>query len=60
MECKATLVIPAGWNDSLENGDPKPLLLYLDDSDMNTADAVEGSCATEPRRFSSETARPHD
>jgi ABC-2 type transport system permease protein len=40
---QATLVIPAGWNESLENGDPKPLLLYLDGSDINTADAVEGS-----------------
>jgi ABC-2 type transport system permease protein len=40
---KATLVIPTGWNESLENGDPKPLLLYLDASDINTADAVEGS-----------------
>jgi hypothetical protein len=40
---RATLVIPAGWNESLENGDPKPLLLYLDGGDINTADAVEGS-----------------
>jgi ABC-2 type transport system permease protein len=40
---QAALVIPAGWNESLENGDPKPLLLYLDGSDINTADAVEGS-----------------
>ena len=40
---KATLVIPAGWNESLENGDPKPLLLCVDASDINTADAVEGS-----------------
>jgi len=40
---KATLVIPTGWNESLENGDPKPLLLYLDASDINTADGVEGS-----------------
>ena len=40
---KATLVIPAEWNQSLENGDPKPLLLYVDASDINTADAVEGS-----------------
>jgi ABC-2 type transport system permease protein len=40
---QAVLVIPAGWTDSLENGDPKPLLLYLDGSDINTADAVEGS-----------------
>ena len=40
---KAALVIPTGWNESLENGDPKPLLLYLDASDINTADAVEGS-----------------
>src|SRR5438093_687734 len=40
---KAALVIPAAWNESLENGDPKPLLLYLDASDINTDDAVEGS-----------------
>ena len=32
-----------GWNESLENGDPKPLLLYLDGGDINTADAVQGS-----------------
>ena len=38
-----TLVIPAGWSDSLKNGDPQPLLLYLDGSDINTASAVEGS-----------------
>ncbi len=40
---QAALVIPKGWNESLENGDPKPLLLYLDNSDINTASAVEGS-----------------
>jgi len=40
---RATLVIPQGWNESLESGDPKPLLLYLDGGDINTADAVEGS-----------------
>src|SRR5437879_10554810 len=40
---RATLVVPQGWNESLENGDPKPLLLYVDGSDINTADAVEGS-----------------
>jgi ABC-2 type transport system permease protein len=40
---QASLVIPAGWSQSLENGDPKPLLLYLDGSDINTASAVEGS-----------------
>jgi ABC-type multidrug transport system, permease component len=39
---QASLVIPAGWNESLENGDPKPLLLYLDNGDINTASAVEG------------------
>jgi ABC-2 type transport system permease protein len=39
---QAALVIPAGWNESLENGDPKPLLLYLDNGDINTASAVEG------------------
>ena len=40
---RGTLVIPQGWNESLENGDPKPLLLYLDGGDINTADALEGS-----------------
>jgi len=40
---KATLVIPVGWADSLNKGDPKPLPLYLDDSDTNTASAVEGA-----------------
>jgi len=39
---KATLVIPVGWTDSLNKG-PKPLPLYLDDSDTNTASAVEGA-----------------
>src|SRR5260370_39922973 len=40
---RATLVIAQGWNESLESGDPKPLLLYLDGSDINTSEAVEGS-----------------
>jgi ABC-2 type transport system permease protein len=40
---QATLVIPAGWSESLANGDPKPLLLSVDGSDINTASAVEGS-----------------
>jgi ABC-2 type transport system permease protein len=40
---QAALVIPEGWNQSLENGDPKPLLLYLNNGDINTASAVEGS-----------------
>jgi ABC-2 type transport system permease protein len=39
---QAALVIPAGWNESLENGDPKPLFLYLDNGDINTASAAEG------------------
>ena len=40
---QAALIIPAGWNESLENGAPKPLLLYVDGGDINTSDAVEGS-----------------
>jgi drug efflux transport system permease protein len=39
---KASLVIPAGWGESLMNGNPKELPLYVDESDINTADAVEG------------------
>jgi ABC-type multidrug transport system permease subunit len=39
---KAALVIPAGWGDSLQKGNPVQLPLYLDGTDINTADAVEG------------------
>ncbi len=40
---KGALVIPGGWSQSLVNGDPKPLVFYLDGSDTNTADLLEGS-----------------
>ena len=40
---KATLIIPQGWSESIDKGDPKPVPLYLDDSDTNTASAVEGA-----------------
>jgi ABC-2 type transport system permease protein len=40
---QAALVIPAGWSESLQNGDPKPLPIYLDGSDTNTANEIEGS-----------------
>jgi len=39
----ASLVLPAGWSDSLAKGDPQPLILYLDGSDTNTGSALEGS-----------------
>ena len=40
---QAALVVPAGWSETLASGDPKPLILYLDGSDTNTADALKGS-----------------
>ena len=40
---KASLIVPAGWSDSLSKGDPKPLPLYLDGSDTNTAATLEGA-----------------
>src|SRR5204863_7189356 len=40
---QAALIIPPGWSDSLANGDPVPLRLYLDGSDTNSADFLEGS-----------------
>ena len=42
-DVQATLVIPAGWSRSLSEGDPKPLMVYLDGSDTNTALQLEGS-----------------
>jgi ABC-2 type transport system permease protein len=39
---QATLIIPQGWSDSLAKNDPIPLPLYLDGSDTNTADLLEG------------------
>jgi ABC-2 type transport system permease protein len=39
---QAALVIPPGWGASLKNGDPIPLPLYLDGSDTNTANELEG------------------
>ena len=40
---QAALIIPQGWSDSLAKNDPLPLPLYLDGSDTNTADLLEGS-----------------
>ena len=39
----AALVIPNGWSDTLTNGDPHPVILYLDGSDTNTATQLQGS-----------------
>jgi ABC-type multidrug transport system permease subunit len=39
---QATIVIPPGWSESLTNGEPKSLQLYLDGSDTNTGQALEG------------------
>jgi ABC-type multidrug transport system permease subunit len=36
------LIIPQGWSDSLNVGNPKPLTLYVDGSDINAADAALG------------------
>jgi len=40
---QAALVIPKGWSDSVEAGAPVPLRIYLDGSDTNTAEQLEGS-----------------
>lgn len=40
---RGALVIPAGWSATLANGDPKPLVFYLDGSDTNTASELQGS-----------------
>ena len=40
---QAALIIPKGWSDSVATGAPTPLTLYLDGSDTNTAEQLEGS-----------------
>ena len=40
---RAALVIPAGWGDSLANGKPEALHLFLDASDTNIAPQLLGS-----------------
>jgi ABC-2 type transport system permease protein len=40
---QAALVIPKGWSDSISTGAPIPIRLYLDGSDTNTAEQLEGS-----------------
>ncbi len=40
---QSALIIPAGWSASLTNGSPMPLQLYVDGSDTNTGEALEGA-----------------
>lgn len=40
---RAALVIPQGWSESLVNGEPIPLQIYLDGSDTSTAEQLQGS-----------------
>jgi ABC-2 type transport system permease protein len=40
---QATLIIPQGWSDGITTGAPIPIRLYLDGSDTNTAEQLEGS-----------------
>jgi ABC-type multidrug transport system permease subunit len=40
---QAALIVPKGWSDSIAAGAPLPLTLYLDGSDTNTSEQVEGS-----------------
>ena len=40
---QAALIIPKGWSDSIATGAPAPLQLYLDGSDTNTAEQLEGN-----------------
>ena len=40
---QGALIIPKGWSDSIGAGAPMPLTLYLDGSDTNTSEQLEGS-----------------
>ena len=40
---QAALIIPQGWSESITTGAPVPLRLFLDGSDTNTSEQLEGS-----------------
>jgi ABC-type multidrug transport system permease subunit len=40
---QAALIVPKGWSDSIGTGAPMPLTLFLDGSDTDTAEQLEGS-----------------
>ncbi|MBA2271976.1 MAG: ABC transporter permease [Chthoniobacterales bacterium] len=40
---RGALVIPAGWSQSLTNGEPIPLQMYLDGSDTSTGEQLQGA-----------------
>ena len=40
---RATLIIPQRWSQSLDDGNPMPLRMFLDGADTNTAQQLEGS-----------------
>ncbi len=39
---QGSLIIPRGWGQSLKNGKPIPLQLWVDGSDTNTGDEISG------------------
>src|SRR3954453_4517733 len=39
---QAALILPRGWTGSIATGTAIPLMLYLDGSDTNTAEQLEG------------------
>jgi ABC-2 type transport system permease protein len=39
---QGSLIIPHGWGQSLKNGKPLPLQMYVDGSDTNTGDVISG------------------
>ena len=39
---QGSLIIPRGWGQSLKNGKPIPLQLYVDGSDTSTGDEISG------------------
>jgi ABC-type multidrug transport system permease subunit len=40
---EAAIIIPSGWSASLANGNPRPVQMYLDGADTNTASQLQGA-----------------
>ena len=57
---QGSLIIPGGWGQSLKNGKPEPLQLWVDGSDTNTGDEISGELQQALGDFQLKSRRGYD